>query len=93
MDRLDGKVPVALQKELKSIMCKNAKSAVVNGRFMTDTIDLQNQTSRMPTNWCQSLLRNGSCMASNGWEKCFLTPLWCLAANVPRQISIAWQKP
>jgi len=38
MDRLDGKVPVALQKELKSIMCKNAKSAVVNGRFMTDTI-------------------------------------------------------
>jgi hypothetical protein len=38
MDRLDGKVPVALQKELKGIMCKNAKSAVVNGRFMTDTI-------------------------------------------------------
>jgi hypothetical protein len=31
--------------------------------------------------------------ASNGWAKCFLTPLWCLAANAPRQISIAWQKP
>ena len=38
IDRLDGKVPVALKKELISIMCKNAKSAVVNGRFMTDTI-------------------------------------------------------
>ena len=38
IDRLDSNVPVALQKELKSIIGKNAKSAVVNGRFMTDTI-------------------------------------------------------
>jgi len=38
LDRLDGIVPVALQKELPGISCRNAESAVGNGRFMTDAI-------------------------------------------------------
>ena len=33
-----GKVPVALKNSLKGVRTKNVKSAIENGRFMTDTI-------------------------------------------------------
>ena len=38
VDLLEGEMPVVLNKKLRGIVCKNAKSAIDNGKFMTDAI-------------------------------------------------------
>ena len=38
LNRLKGKLPVGLLKNLDGVTCKNAHSAVENGKFMTDQI-------------------------------------------------------
>jgi len=38
IDLLEGELPVVLNRTLKSVECKNANSALENGKFMTDAI-------------------------------------------------------